>query len=187
MKKLVFSLVLLSTMLLTKAQSTLYKPFKVDISVGDAIPSGSGSKGGVLFAFEPKYAINDNITLGLRLEGAVTARGFVDQYGDMVQGEAHASASYLITGDYYFTTSYVRPFAGIGVGIYNWAGATADENGNTVVTAAQTSFGIAPRVGVEIGHFRLGIEYNVAGKTGIINNNYLGIKAGFCIGGGRIR
>ena len=32
------------------------KPFKIDVSFGYAIPGGSGAKGGVLFAVEPKYA-----------------------------------------------------------------------------------------------------------------------------------
>ncbi len=45
-------------------------------------------------------------------------------------------------------------------------------------------FAFAPRVGFEYGHFRTAIEYNAVGKTGAINNNYLGIKLGFFIGGG---
>jgi len=32
----------------------------------------------------------------------------------------------------------------------------------------------------------MAIEYNMAGKTGSLNNNYLGIKLGAFIGGGRI-
>jgi len=31
----------------------------------------------------------------------------------------------------------------------------------------------------------MAVEYNVVGKTGSINNNYLGIKIGAFIGGGR--
>lgn len=49
-----------------------FKPFKVDIALGYALPSGSGSKAGALFAVEPKYSLNDNLTLGLRLEAALT-------------------------------------------------------------------------------------------------------------------
>src|SRR5687768_14137306 len=50
------------------------KPFKVDLSLGYAIPGGSGAKGGVLFAVEPKYAVMSNLAVGLRMEAAVVAR-----------------------------------------------------------------------------------------------------------------
>jgi len=50
---------------------------------------------------------------------------------------------------------------------------------------AASKFGFAPRAGFELGHFRTALEYNIAGKTGSINNNYLSIKLGFFIGGGR--
>jgi outer membrane protein X len=42
--------------------------------VGYAIPAGTGAKGGVLFAVEPKYAVIPNLSLGVRFEGAVMAR-----------------------------------------------------------------------------------------------------------------
>src|SRR5687767_12754395 len=99
------------------AQSTTFKPFKVDVAFGYAIPGGEGSKGGVVFAIEPKYAINDNISLGLRMEAAVTARGYVDANGETGSAEVKASGSYLATGDYYFNTNKFRPFAGLGLGI----------------------------------------------------------------------
>ena len=169
------------------AQSTTFKPFKVDIATGYAIPGGKGSKGGVVFAVEPKYAINDNITVGLRIEAAVTARGYVSDNGEEFSGDVKASGSYLATGDYYFNTNKFRPFAGLGVGIYRLAGASVDmATEEEAVVETGTKFGGAPRVGFEFGHFRTAVEYNVVGKTGKINNNYLSIKLGFFIGGGRV-
>ena len=183
MKKILFfTLILGVSVLAANAQEAMtFKPFKFDIAAGYAIPGGSGAKGGVIFAFEPKYALNDNITLGLRLEGAVTAR-VATVNGEEVTGDAKASASYLLTGDYYFNTNTFRPFAGLGAGLYKMAAANFDSE--EVQTGSK--FGFAPRVGFEVGHFRTAIEYNVAGKTGSINNNYLGIKLGFFIGGGRV-
>jgi OmpW family len=187
MKKITIVLLFSVACFFANAQSTTFKPFKFDIALGYAIPSGTGSKGGVLAAAEPKYAINDNIAVGLRLEVAVTARAGIDKTtGDVVSGDVKASGSYLLTGDYYFSKSAFRPFAGLGVGIYSLAAGTADNSGNVEVAAA-TKFGVAPRVGFELGHFRAAIEYNAPGKTGTINNNYLGIKVGFFIGGGRVR
>lgn len=165
-----------------KAQSTNFKPFKVDVAFGYAVPSGSGSKGGVLFAVEPKYAINNDITLGLRLESALTAGAIVTD-GVSVAGNIKATSSYLLTGDYYFNKTGFRPFAGLGVGLYDLAGVELDES-NLDVSGA-TKFGFAPRVGFETGHFRTAVEYNFAGKESGVNYNYLGFKIGFFLGGGK--
>lgn len=169
------------------AQSTAFKPFKVDLALGYAIPSGKGAGGGVAFSLEPKYAINDNITAGLRMEGAVTVRGSVYANGQEFKGDAAASSSYLLTGDYYFNTNTFRPFAGLGIGVYRLAAVSFDTGTNSSgEIAADTKFGGAPRVGFEVGHFRMAAEYNVMGKSGSLNNNYLNIKLGFFIGGGRL-
>jgi hypothetical protein len=172
-----------------------YKPFKVDVSAGYAIPGGSGAKGGVLFAIEPKYAVLDNLALGLRMEGAVVARGYSGLEGtDQIEVDVKASASYLVTGDYYFTPKRsFRPFAGAGTGIFSVAAASISDNGNTASAGASTKFGGLVRTGFEAGHFRLGLEYNLVPSTKLTTTNnttvtskngYIGIKFGVCIGGG---
>src|SRR6476661_7101354 len=103
-----------------------FKPFKVDLATGYAVPSGKGSKGGIVLAIEPKYAINDNISLGLRMEAAITARGYVASNGQEVSGDVKASGSYLATGDYYFNTNKFRPFVGMGVGLFKNAAVAFD-------------------------------------------------------------
>lgn len=173
--------------LISNAQDGTFKPFKVDIALGYATPSsGKGAKGGVLFAVEPKYALNDKITVGLRLESALMVRANVNSTTDDTEGDVKASGSYLATADYYFNTNDFRPFVGIGAGLYQTA--TADLSSTTTQDdiATGSKFGVAPRAGFEYKHFRLALEYNVAGKTGSVNNSYLGIKFGFFIGGGRI-
>ena len=187
MKKILFSTLMLGAVIFGNAQSTTFKPFKVDFALGYAVPGGSGAKGGVLFAIEPKYGISDNITLGLRFEGAVMARATTNSTGEYVAGDIKASGSYLATGDYFFSTNKFRPFAGVGVGLFSSAAASVDSNGDIVEGASANKFGAAPRAGFEFGHFRMAVEYNVAGKTGPINNNYLGIKLGFFAGGGRVK
>lgn len=186
MRKLTLVLAFFVSCYFAGAQSTAFKPFKVDLAVGYAMPAGSGSKGGVLFAVEPKYALNDNITLGLRLEGAATARASVDNNGDKVVGSVKASGSYLLIGDYFFNTNKFRPFAGLGAGLFKLAAVEVNSSTDEGEIEAGSKFGFAPRVGFEYGHFRTAIEYNAVGKTGSINNNYLGIKLGFFIGGGRL-
>jgi outer membrane protein X len=182
----------------TYAQSeSELKPFKVDVSLGYAIPGGSGAKGGVLFAVEPKYAVISNLAVGLRMEAAVIARfsGY-DAEGNVNEASVKAAGSYLLTGDYYFSDNYsFRPFGGVGAGIFSLASAEVTSTQEGV--SAGSKFGGMIRGGFEMKHFRLGIEYNLVPKTDVIGydsngepatmkakNGYLGIKVGFCIGGG---
>lgn len=165
-----------------------YKPFKVDLGMGYARPQGKGAKAGVLLYIEPKYNVMDRISVGLRTEATAMARGNVDRNGTQISGngEAGLSLSLLATTDYYFTSRLVRPYVGAGTGIYNLVGiegTTAD--GGSVSIPAETKFGGMARVGVEIWHIRAGVEYNFIAKSGQINNNYLGLKIGIVLGGGR--
>ncbi len=199
MKRTMLSFVLLSLISLTAAaQDEDLKPFKVDVSLGYAIPGGSGAKGGVIFAVEPKYAIMPNLALGLRLETAVVARfnGYTSS-GEEVDADVKASGSYLATGDYYFKNNYsFRPFAGAGVGLFKLASATINSNGSEG-SGTSSKFGGMMRAGVEAGHFRFGIEYNFVPSSTLdgydsngdaakvkSKNSYLGIKIGVVLGGG---
>ena len=157
----------------------IFKKFKTDISVGYALPQTSETDGGVLFAIEPKYAVLDQLSIGLRLEAAVTAK--IDNSGNSTSS-AKANASYLLTGDYYLNNNKFRPFGGIGAGVYTTASVDDNSNINSIADIPTSSkFGFMTRIGFEYGHLRLGAEYNfVANKSG-----YLGLKLGACIGGGR--
>ena len=196
MKKIVLSFLLLATAAIANAQHE-FKPFKVDVSLGYAIPGGEGAKGGVLFVVEPKYAVIPSVSVGLRMEAAIMARGRTDANGTNVEADVKAAGSYLVTGDYYFTSSTVRPFAGAGLGIYSLAAATTENDGASV--SGGSKFGEMIRAGVELSHFRVGVEYNIVPKTTMeyvnvngvkttssMKNGYIGIKLGFCIGGGKI-
>jgi outer membrane protein X len=186
MKKIMFSILLLATVVIANAQQE-FKPFKLDLSTGYAIPSGKGAKGGILFVAEPKYAVIPNLSAGIRLEFALMARGRVDQSGNVAEVDVKAAGSYLLTGDYYFMQSTVRPFAGVGLGIYSLAGASSDAN--SASAGAGSKFGEMARAGVEISHFRLGVEYNIVPTTDVetvdangvkttssTKNSYMGIK-----------
>jgi len=181
------------------SQESKFKPFKVDVSLGYAIPGGEGAKGGILFAVEPKYAVIPMLSVGLRMEAAIVARfnGY-DQNGNPMDASVKASASYLATGDYYFRANHsFRPFSGGGVGIYSIAG--IETTSSTGEVSAGTKFGGMIRSGFEFSHFRFGFEYNIVPKTTFTgydgdgnpttgltsDNSYIGIKVGVCIGGGK--
>jgi outer membrane protein W len=199
MKKMYLMAVIAIAAISVNAQKSDLKSFKVDVSAGYAIPGGKGSKGGVIFVVEPKYAVMSNVSVGLRMEAAVIARvsGF-DVNGDALDAEVKASASYLATGDYYFSDNYsFRPFAGAGAGLFKLASASVT-SGGAENSGVGSKFGGMIRGGIEAGHFRLGLEYNLIPKTQVggfdangvatkvdSKNGYFGIKFGACIGGGR--
>ncbi len=202
MKKLLFSTAILCIAVCTKSMAQSegeFKPFKVDVSLGYALPvGGSGGKGGALFVVEPKYAVMPELSVGLRLEGAFTVSGTSDLVnGTSINSTASvkASSSYLATGDYYFSQNDLRPFAGAGVGIFQTAGVQINSSNANIATGSK--FGGMLRAGVEYKHGRFGLEYNLVGKTTVapttptskdgytIQNSYVGIKFGVVIGGGR--
>jgi outer membrane protein X len=203
MKKIFLVLALgivLSLSAIAQDESDL-KPFKCDVSLGYAIPGGSGSKGGVLFVVEPKYAVISKLSVGLRMEGALVARfnGYDPNTGEPDEASLKVSSSYLATGDYYFTDNYkFRPFAGAGAGVFLLASVEANSGGSTGEVSTGTKFGAMIRAGMEISHFRVGFEYNFVPKTTFTgydangnltsgltsNNSYIGIKIGACFGGG---
>jgi outer membrane protein X len=199
MKKICFflSLCFMSYFAMAQYGESDLKPFKVDVSAGYALPAGSGSKGGVLLVVEPKYAVMSNLSLGLRMEIAIVARfsGY-DANGNPLDLSVKGSGGYLATADYYFTDNYsFRPFVGAGAGIFTLASAESSGAGSAIATGAK--FGGMIRGGIEAGHFRFGIEYNLIPKSTLngydVNgdpakisskNSYLGIKVGVCFGGG---
>jgi hypothetical protein len=213
MKKVLVAGIALLTLTAVQAQeitsvvktpfSQAYKPFKVDISTGAAIPQGPGGGGGVLFSLEPQYTFLGKFTAGLRMEAAIMARGYVSSDGSTVSGSVAANASYLATYDYYLTKVIFKPFVGGGTGIYNTASASFTNNSqNTTVanSGASSKPGTMVRSGFEFHHFRFAIEYNFIGKTtqtetnnttgdkvGTVTtkNGYCGIKLCILIGGGR--
>jgi outer membrane protein X len=201
MKNLLAIFILFSTITLsTNGQDAVHlKPFKVDLSIGYAIPGGEGVKGGIILALEPKYAVIPNLAVGLRMEGAIIAKfsGY-DEDGNAMDTKVKAAGSYLATGDYYFTNNYaLRPFAGAGAGIFSIAGIEVNSTSGKV--SGGSEFGGMLRAGIEAGHFRIGLEYNMVPKTtfegydsdgnyrtGLTSSNsYIGIKIGACIGGGK--
>lgn len=170
-----------------------FKAFKFGIGLGYAVPgAGEGAGGGLLFYLEPAYRASKEFLVGLRLESAVIARG-VEGIGDNeVAGDVASNMSYTLNGQYYFTNDYVRPFIGLGGGLFSLAAVevnTAAGTPDAQDVGAETRFGFYPRVGVDVGHFNLTLDYNIIPSTNVpgggeVTNNYFGIRAGFSIGGG---
>jgi hypothetical protein len=175
------------------ASAQKFTPFKVGLGLGYAAPgAGEGAGGGVLLYVEPAYRATNFVSIGLRLESAVIARGVKGVNANDVEGDATSNVSYSLNGQYYFNDHYVRPFVGLGFGLFSLAAVefnTAGGNPDAEDVGAETRFGFYPRVGLDIGHFTITIDYNFVPPTdvptgGEVKNNYLSLKAGFSIGGG---
>jgi hypothetical protein len=175
-----------------------FKPFKVELASGYAIPSGNGAKGGLIMSFEAKYGVTNNVSVGLKLESATMIRGYESSSSSSAtEFELKSSGCYLLTGDYYFSNKYsFRPFAGVGVGMFALVGGS-HLNSFTTPTDQIFKFGEMIRAGFESGHFRLGVEYSLVPQNDLMysdgssntikvtsKNNYIGIKLGVVIGGG---
>jgi hypothetical protein len=159
------------------------KPFRFGIGGGYAAALGTGASGGLIIGFEPSYRVKDNLSIGLRAEFALIARGVVNG----ATGTVAALGSWTLNGQYYLgdKTEGFRPFVGAGLGIYNGASiSTTTTLGQSTITTeipSTSDFGFYPRVGFDISHFTLNLDYNIVGHEG----SYLGVRAAVQIGGGK--
>lgn len=159
----------------TSTDGRVYRKFKVDVTLGysrimeDAVDASYGFN----FSVEPKFNVLDNLAVGLKLEAA----GFIlSDDEDYVTLASLPSVS--LTSEYYFGKKTVRPYIGVSAGAYFPKTYKFDDE--TITYSGDTQFGFAPRVGVQIGHFRVGAEYNI-----VEDGNFLSIKLGASIGGGK--
>lgn len=187
MKKLFFSLIVLFT-ISQSGYSQEQNKFRVGLDLGYAIPDGGG---GVLVALEPKYNIADNMSVGLRIEGAALAKNITDGDGATLEANLGTNTSYSATFDYYFHngSSSFAPFIGGGAGYNTLANLEVDFLGETAEAEVDGKFGGLVRAGFELGKLRVAATYNLIGKTEIegseTKNSYFGISLGFYVGGGK--
>ncbi len=163
------ALALLALAPAASAQSPNYQPVRVDLTVFGAYGSADVNAYGFGGALEPKYNVMDRLAVGFRFEGAA----FVVQkvtVGPAGTGEVTVSqnvrtvSAYLLKGDWYVTTAPVRPFVGLGFGLYRMSAASQEISGSgSIVQQAKvfSGFGFCPQLGVNFGGFRLAAIYHV--------------------------
>lgn len=213
---LLFTLVIIG---INKSQD--FRKFKVGMHAGYVAPEGGG--GGIGFALEPGYRITDKFAVNLRAEATVFTRDLgSDQDAANLDVGIGGIGSYTANVQYYFLNGPFRPYIAFGLGYYvpadvkvttsaSIAGGAATENTQTI--APDAAFGFYPRIGFDLGHFNMMIDYNIVGdsesnistvktETKDINgtqttttqkveqkttfkNSYLSVKLGFTIGGGK--
>jgi hypothetical protein len=152
----------------TLAQAPSYQPIRVDLTVYGAYAAGATRSFGIGAALEPKYNLTDQLAVGLRFEGTAIISEDVGVGAQSVSMGARAVSTFLAKADYYLTTSSVRPFVGLGAGLYRIGSGSqsVDNTGSGSVSVVQRAesfqgFGFCPQLGVNFGGFRLAATYHV--------------------------
>lgn len=182
----------------TSSSDSKFHKFKVDITLGYAIPPSNSTSGtdnikaGVTFVVEPHYRLTDAVALGFRFGGAALAYGNTSGSGSNTSGSANVSAiySYCPSLDFYLMNGGFRPFIGGGAGLYYQGSISVSGNSqgtsNTGYVSLGSKFGFFPRAGFEAGHFRLSAEYNILGNDANGNkSSFAAFNIGFFFGGGK--
>ena len=170
MKKLILSICAIALFAYTASAQ-----FHIELGPNFNLPQGDFAdsyKLGIGFYIEPKYAMNENIDLGLY----IGSNGFA---GEDIAGGGSVSATAIVpvlaTGTYRFSDGKVTPYGGLGLGMYFAKGAEVTVNNVTTEGESSTEFGFAPRAGVYIGRMNLGAAYNIVKDANYIQIN-LGVR-----------
>jgi outer membrane protein X len=176
------------------ADAEHYEQIRVDGGMTGSTVAVS-DRNGVGFVAEVKAMATDNIAIGGRVEFAVMFGGHLGQ--DNLPLDITMAACGLVKGEYLFGTGTVRPFVGLGAGLYTIGSHSIAAGPNTegIQTKVGDYFGIAPQLGVDLGRVRLAATYNAIigagidvhetmGATTSVSQNYLSIELSFRFGGG---
>jgi len=168
----------------TETTAQDYKRVEVDLGLRASFFTGDKGGGGAGFFLEPRYNINNKVTVGLRwgLDALVERTG---ENGEPV--DVAVLPSYILTGDYIINNKKnKRFFVGLGLGFSGENSTAFEVEGTGEVTETAdigSSFGIVPRVGIKLGLFKVALDYSIYTKEN--TRNFVGLNLGFSFGGGR--
>lgn len=188
MKKLIIICSFLAICSQSYAQAEYHTPFRWDIGMHYARPSNYGIGLGIFT--EPKYLVTDNLSVGIRAEATVLGRLKTNTTNS--GGSLGWVTSLLAISDYHFGETQFRPTVGLGAGLYRPTAASYSQGDKYPDIARGGKFGISPRFGIDLWHFRLSADYNfifgqnnlIDGRSIDLNQNHLTIKLGIFFGGG---
>ncbi len=188
MKRVLFLIVLLVLFIPSYAQEvrTLKCLFGLGYSPSWPIyghPTGNG----ILLNFEPSYFVKDNLSFGVRFEIGLPGQTI---------------SSLGVNGQYYFSnfsTKYLRPFVGFGVGVYHPSLDSRTNSPPFLSENSETKIGFYPRLGFDYRHLSVVLDYNLVPSSqatvsyfypnreiGNLQNCYLALKVGMFFGGKKV-
>ncbi|MEQ9465942.1 MAG: hypothetical protein RLN88_00950 [Ekhidna sp.] len=172
--------VILSFCAVTLFAFTASAQFHFEFGLNGNLPQGDAADTysfGAGVYLEPRYAMSDNLDVGLLIGFNGLAGGDINSVGTAnTEVSAAAVVPVLGTGTYRFSGNKVSPYAGAGIGLYFVKTGEASVSGMVVAeSATESEFGFAPRAGVFIGRLNLGVAYNIAGDLKYMQFN-LGVR-----------
>ncbi|MBN1577587.1 MAG: hypothetical protein JW913_13595 [Chitinispirillaceae bacterium] len=184
-KSMVLAIVFLSTNIFALSDS--YMPVRIEVGGVFPIVFTDPSLKGFGFLLEPKLNLTDKLSAGLRFEWDIAIRAEVESEG--TSAGAMVIGNYCAKTDYFFTAEDVRPFIGLGLGLFAVTGGTASQSVNVSKGSAVNGnfFGFAPQVGINLKGFRFGIsnkmifakqgtgEINISEGTAKLENKLLNV------------
>ncbi len=180
------NLLITATVFLLSMNMPLYSqdmdsdPFRINCGFAFDFPTYNNASNGYGFYVEPRFNVNENLSLGFKFEDDIIGSGNVNYNSANVTPTRIVPV--LMTGNYYFSSGFVRPFIGLGLGMFIMYSNTVSSNiyGNNVNTInTNTNFGFEPQLGLNIYHFIIAAVYNYTGNG---TNNYVGIQMGIELG-----
>ncbi len=169
--------------IIASADGQHLKPFRVEIGLALNSSTDSEFTNGSGVYIEPRYAPSDVWLFGFRLERSFLSGSEIEiQDLNLDLATTHVMGN-TVFAEYFFLDETVRPFIGVGVGIYSRkkVGLAVDIGGVDIgdLDESAANFGFAPRVGVNVGRWRVLALYNVTGSD---IADYLSLNIGFEIG-----
>ena len=160
------------------AAMTSFAQFRVGLGLIGGAPNGDFGDAydfGVGGYLEPKYSVMDDLEVGVHLAWMAFAGG--DFSGTSGSLSAAKMVPILAVGQYYFAAGKV--YAGMGLGPYSIDFGTIDAgtSGGDIDLGSETKFGFAPKVGINLAGFDLGVAYHIVSDA-----SFLGFNLGFHIG-----
>lgn len=180
--KLLLSVILMLPLLAqaqTASDSTGQK--KWSIAIGAGFGTTWREKGnfldanGLVLSIEPSYRLSSLVTLGARAE-YVFIKDYLSGKDTGARVKAKAFPTLSLTGDISPWNGTIRPFAGIGAGLYFLGTATEASAGAASSTDLETRFGVSPRVGVAFGNVSALVEVHVIDEETLYNRDYATLK-----------
>lgn len=169
---------------------------RVDVGMTGSTVAVS-DRNGAGFVAEIKVDAHAHVAIGGRVEIAVMFGGRVDDE-ELPFGMAAAG---LLEAELFLGAGPVRPFAGLGAGVYSIGSHTivSDPDGESgISTTTGRYLGVAPQVGIDLGRVRLAATYNAILGTSVeyrhtsggvehreaLSQDYLSLELSFRFGGG---
>ena len=179
----VLAAALFTLLCVTETMAQDYKRIEVDLGLRASALTGNNGSGGAGLFIEPRYNINNKVTVGLKW-GLDALIKNVDETGEEIDGTI--LPSYILTGDYMLKNKKNRRFfAGLGLGFSgpNSSDFISNDPDDVETVEIGSSFGVVPRVGIKLGLFKATLDYSIYTKEN--TPNFVGLNLGFSFGGGR--